>query len=95
MNKTKLFLSFLSIVSIMTTSLYLYLDGIKSLSQNDINIRQSTTSLTGLPGISVYLESPSERHPSLTDSGSVFSTDPFAMDTDFSSIIYKKAGEKR
>lgn len=79
----------------MTATLYLYLGDVKSLSQKDINIRQSTAQLTGLPGISVYAESPSERHPSLTDSGSVFSTDPFAMDTDFSSIIYKKSGEIR
>lgn len=91
MSKTRALTAFIMILTVLNGVLFMYLVIKNAPSEKDINIRQNFTTLTGLPDISVYTESPSERFRSLTDTGSIFSSGPFAPDTDFSAIIYKKA----
>jgi len=90
MNKSKIWLILFTLLITLNSLLVLFLNSTKGLSDKGIEIRHSFVSLSGLPDISVYNESPSERHRNLTDTASIFNSDPFAPDTDFSSIIYKK-----
>jgi len=87
MSKTQ---SFLTFFAILTMSAVLLLFSLHSPSKDEIIIRQSFTKVTGLPDISVYIESPSERFRTLAHAGDIYNTDPFSPDTDFSAIIYKK-----
>jgi len=91
MNKTYRFLIFFSLITVITCGLYIFTSYMHTPSDKDIFIRQAFTKLTGLPDLSFYTESPSERFRTFTDAGSVYSNGPFAPDTDFSAIIYKKA----
>lgn len=76
----------------MTTAFML--TQLKKPTDEEIYIRQSFTKVTGLPDLSVYTGSPSERFRSITTPGDIFNIDPFAPDTDLSAIIYKKNGVK-
>ncbi|WP_041229927.1 hypothetical protein ACMC5R_09400 [Deferribacteres bacterium DY0037] len=91
MSRTTVFFVILTILLVAAAGVTLGISHTNTPSVNAIKIRQSLTLLTGLPDLSVYLESPSERFRTLTDTGALFETDPFASDTDFSAIIYKKA----
>jgi len=74
----------------LTGGIFIYISYMNTPSDKEIHIRQAFTKLTGLPDLSVYTESPSERYRTLADAGSVYSNGPFAPDTSFSAIIYKK-----
>jgi hypothetical protein len=87
-------LSYFTILIILILTAAAVLTGLRPPSEKDIMIRQSFTHLTGLPDLSVYMGSPSERFRSLASAGDIFSTDPFSPDTDMSAIIYKKSGAR-
>ncbi|PLX66489.1 MAG: hypothetical protein C0602_12595 [Denitrovibrio sp.] len=89
-NRSSRAAAYFMILLLLTCGIFAYSYKLALPSAEDIIIRQAFTKLTGLSDISVYTESPSERYRTLTDIGSVFSVDPFAPDTDFSAIIYKK-----
>jgi len=87
-------LSYLTILTILILMAAAVLTGLRPPSANDITIRRSFTNVTGLPDLSVYMGSSSERFRSMTSAGDIFNLDPFSPDTDMSAIIYKKSGEK-
>jgi len=94
MSRTRNFLTVLTILLVLTVGEFAFLSIRYTPSQSDINVRQSFTSLVGLPDLSLYSNSVSERHRTLIDVGSIYSVDPFAVDARLSSMIYKTVDNK-
>jgi hypothetical protein len=62
-------------------------------SISEIKNRQAFISLTGLPDLSLYLNAPSTRHRSISEIGKIFPNNPFGMDADFSSVVFKRTSK--
>ncbi len=90
MNKTGNYLIIITILVIILLSELARVSTSHTPSENDIMVRQSFTQLVGLPDLSFFNSSSSERHRALSTIGSSLGTAQFNRETGFSGSVYSK-----
>jgi hypothetical protein len=94
-SNTKLFLKLFFLLCLALT-FTIYSSYIRNTpDKKEIHNRQAFAKLTGLPDLSIYLDKTQSRHRSLTSIHKIYSADPFAIDTDFASMVYTRPNIRR
>ncbi|PLX69932.1 MAG: hypothetical protein C0603_03065 [Denitrovibrio sp.] len=90
MNKTKGFTILITLLVIIMFSEIAWVSSSRNTSKTDIMVRQSFTHLVGLPDLSFYISSTSERHRAISNIGNSLGIAQLNRETGFSGLVYSK-----